>query len=427
MPACQNEAFRRTQRRYSGMCANAAIEKQKRLRAEVNAGIDAARRGNGDVHQAAVPDNVSPAHVLSNRLAHFKAAIEQSNTDEWRAKARAAQHFWQQFQVGKDVPNPGDPEYDDWNAMEEVIKKANEDHAPLECGICMSELTADEDLFLGKRCYHLYHKSCILMNARVQSRAMGDMTIWHEGADGTKIWNENRAGEFPSVGTLPCPECRNPEFCDKDHYRMLEAVLPGVLAGNVSAMDAVSEPDQLLNQARRDQYLWLAEVPDHPELTMVVDGKVPANPAKKSDPNGFIGPDPDFLSFNIKNRLRDCVPPFKFDFDGSVTGAKCYYREKQEEADDMPAFDPIPAGAEIALTRPRPNKQTGEVGIGSYKLNLPVTMHPKYIGRQLGLDVAAVKAPPKRKVQLVKDDVSDFEDSDEEEAAPLSKRVCNAA
>ena len=109
---------------------------------------------------------------------------------------------------------------------------------------------------------------------------------------------------------------------------------------------------------------------------MVVDGKVPANPAKKSDPNGFIGPDPDFLSFNIKNRLRDCVPPFKFDFDGSVTGAKCYYREKQEEADDMPAFDPIPAGAEIALTRPRPNKQTGEVGIGSYKLNLPVTFDP---------------------------------------------------
>ena len=444
--ACQNDACRRTHRKFLGMCANAAIEKQKRLRAEVNAGVDAARRGNGDVHQAAAPENVPAAHVLSNRLSHFKATIEQSNTDEWRAKASAANLFWQQFQVGKEAPNPGDPEYDTWHAMEEVVKKASADHAPLECGICMSDLTADEDLFLGKRCYHLYHKSCILMNARVQSRAMGDMTIWNEGPDGTKIWNAHRAGEFPSVGTLPCPECRNSEFCDKDHYLMIEAVLPEVLAGNVAAMNAVSEPDQLLIQARRDQYLWLAEVPDHPELTMVVEAKVPANPAKKSDPNGFIGPDSTFSSFSLKNRLRDCAPPFKFDFDGSVTGAKCYYREKQEPANDMPGFDPIPAGAEIALTCPRANKQTGEVPVGSYKLNLPVTMHPKYIGRQLELDAepeaeaeaaaeaepaaepAAAAVVPKRKRKVIDDsDDSAFKDSDDEEAEPLTKRMKGSA
>ena len=478
--ACQNEACRRTHRKCAcsfpttpcclgtpvlsdtplfelavvGMCANAAIEKQKRLRAEVHAGIDAARRGNGDVHHAAAPDNVPPQHVLSNRLAHFKAAIEQSNTDEWRDKAVRANLFWQAFQAGKEAPNPGDPDYDDWQAMEEVIKKANEDHAPLECGICMSELTADEDLFLGKRCYHLYHKSCILMNARVQSRAMGDLTIWHEGEDGQKIWNEHRAGEFPSVGTLPCPECRNPEFCDKTHYTMLETVLPEVLAGNVSAMDAVSEPDQLLDQARRDKYVWLAEVPGHQELTMVVEAKVPFDPANRKGPSGFIGPSSDFSTFSLKNRLRDCVPPFKFDYDGSITGAKCYYREKQEdEAGDMPIFDPIPDGAEIALTCPRPNKQTREVGVASYKLNLPVTMHPKYIGRQLGIDdgpaaepehepehelehepepepvvaegaaAAARPSEPKRK-RVINDDDSDpdFKDSDEDEE-PLSKRL----
>lgn len=400
------------------MCANAAIEKQKRLNAEIRAGVDDARRGGNQAHGVMQVDNVSAQHVLQHRLAGLKALIEQSNTDEWRDKARNAHIFWQQLQIGKEAPNPGDEEYDMWKAMEEVLQKANEDHAPLECSICMSELTPDEDMFLGKNCYHLYHKSCVLSTARVQAQALGDHSIYQLDRDGLRIWNRDKLGEFPAAAPMPCPTCRDATFCDKQHFAAITAANDEVLAGNTVAFAAASEPDAALEEARRDKYVWLAEVPDKHNLTMVLEARVPANPAKRSDPNGFIGPDPNFSVFALKNRLRDCKPPFLFDFDGSVTGAKCYYREKQP-ATELPSIDKIPDGAEIAFTKAKKNKETGEEGVPSYKLNLPVSMHPKSLANMLGLD----RPSPAKSAKSAKSAHSSFEDSEDNEDVPLSKRV----
>ena len=436
---CNNPACARQRARFAGMCANAAIERKKRLDVEVRNGVEAARRGNVGGHGVMEAEEGREQYLLQNRLAGLKAIIEQSHGDEWREKTKLAQSLWVHFQQSNEIPDPDSEDYPKWEALNHILQKATRDHSQLECMMCMNELTADEEIFLGKNCYCLYHKSCVLNYARMKSRELGDSTLF-EWVGEERVWNQEKLGRFPAAAPLPCAKCKDPAFCSSDHWRALEEAIPPVLRGEVegvSEMD-VLEPEDAMQKARADNYFWLLEVPNHPEITMLVPGKVPYDPTakrKKGEPitHGFIGPDRDFDAFNFGTRLKQCKPGFKYDFDGTVTGAKCYYRPKQPTEDDgPPTFDKIPPGAELAFTKPKK-----EGGIPSYKLDLPKIMHPNFMSKIIaGLAhstddeeenapiVKSVNVPSGPRNEGKKRVRGDFEDStsSEEDEEPLNRR-----
>ena len=399
------------------MCANAAMEKKKRLDAEIRNGVEAARRGNVGGHNVMEAENGNEQYLLQNRLAGLKAIIEQSHGDEWREKTKLAQELWLQFQEANEIPDPGSADYPRWEALNHILQKATQDHSPLECMMCMEELVANEDLFLGKNCYCLYHKSCVLNYARMKARELGDNTIFEWVAE-ERVWNQEKLGRFPAAAPLPCAKCKDGAFCGSDHWHALEDAIPSVLRGEVEGMSEmeVLEPEEAMQKGRTDKYFWLLEVPDHPDLTMLVQGKVPFDPAARRRPHGFIGSDAKFDAFNFGTRLKLCKPGFKYDFDGSVTGAKCYYRPKQPAGEDgVNLYDEVPDCAKISFTKPKV-----EGGVPSYKLDLPVIMHPKFMARVIAGDLSEDEenAPIAKRPAVLQDD----DTSDEEENAPLSKR-----
>lgn len=192
-----------------------------------------------------------------------------------------------------------------------------------------------------------------------------------------------------------------------------------MLTGEPLGFGLGAEPDEELVQARKDKYIWLVEMDGKSELVMAVAGRIPATAKRvKLDPCGVIGPDPDFSMFSLKGRLAACQPPFKYDFDGSVTGARVYYREKQP-AGELPPCDAIPEGASLSQTNPKMNKKTNVMGLPSWKLDLPLEimleMHPRFqrepSGAAASSSADADEEAPVKRARLV---ISPEPSSDEE-------------
>ena len=392
-----------------------AIEARKALDLEVRLGVAEALAGRAAPRPARSGEGLSALNEHTARLAGLKGQIDTHRGDEHAEKLKLAHELFAQVQKDGEVPVPGSELDEKYEAMKSILGVAAKQCSELECAICFDTLT-EEDMFLGSRCYHLFHAKCVLGHARMHAPQMGDHTIQQMNPNGggpmfdelgARMWNPLKGtsatdGEFPACGTMKCPMCNDAAFCDKQHFQLNEQARAEVLSGNVADVGAAG-PDGALEEARKKNHVYLLEVESDPTLIMAVEAKVPYDPKHRARPHGYVNG--DFCGmWEFSHSLRACTPPFRFDFSGDICGGKAWYRPKQapdpdaEHPSTLPDHDEMPEGAKIAHTK----KVGGNEG-GALKLELPYTMLP----------------PPAPKARKKPEEESDTGDEEEQ---PLLKR-----
>jgi hypothetical protein len=370
--------------KFGKINAARAINDRARLRLEARLAVLEASAGRAGVVQVAGGD-LSPLHVLQERLAGLVAQIDLHKGEEFAETHALASALVEETLSKQEMPIPGSELHRQMEALQTVLKQAKKQTGELECIVCMGPLVP-EQAFLFKNCYHLIHADCALRVARANADTMGDHTIIMHNPDpphqplvdemGRTLYSPAKQGQFPSCGHMKCPECQDRFACDKDHFSLNKQAILEVMAGNVEA-PAESAVDAQIAEARRKQQLFFIEVEGQPDKIMMLEAKIPYDRKRARDyEHGYLNGDFCGL-FMLQPKMAE--PPFLFDFDGSVTGGKAYYRAKVEpqQEGDLPACDPLPEGA--VLTKTKPSGKKDDQGFhknagGAWKIELPHSM-----------------------------------------------------
>ena len=333
-------------------------------------------------------------HMLSERLKALGALIAEwararANAPRLAALETLAADLKQKMREQEDGDDWDDALYQQWDAIDKLVREARVEMQPYVCGMCLDPLEQGKAM-LGKNCYHYFCVECVSENAL---RAVQPITetrddaYWEyvRGIPAADPINESdrheyrlrpeAKGTFPADYWMRCPECNEPHYCNKAYYDMVVEVLRDPVANEEGEADVQESPTKTLERLRNEDRAFLLDAPgpvpegERPKV-MLVAAKVPRT-----------GRDPitdDQRKFNgLCNALG-----FRFGPVGN-DGGRAYYREK--EFDDV--VDVLIAGATLRKTRPakkrvwvdafdsagEPIKKQGtaETAGGTYKIDLP--------------------------------------------------------
>ena len=192
-------------------------------------------------------------------------------------------------------------------------------------------------------------------------REMGDMTIavydaWGNPqfeADGSRKFNPDKLGQYPSVGYRQCPlRCPGP-YCTKEHYEINEAARKDVLNGTFDDQEEET-PECALETARTKTQVLLLPVEGRDDLCMLVEAKVPFT--KRGMPTGYINNhDKSFKGlFPITHKLKSMG--FSWDYDKSITGGKCRFAQRPHRVRVDAAIRRARTVRSSSSPRPRPTR-----------------------------------------------------------------------
>ena len=350
---------------YRGMfAANRRAES-----AEMARGIRNAAQGGDARRTETAPPNQATQYF---RLETLHERIKNSASEDNVNRHKAVECLYEGLLA--DAPEPESDRAKQYEALASMLSESKQARDELNCVICLSPVTP-ETMFCGIGCFHLTCSDCVLADARTNAREMGDMTIavydaWGNPqfeADGSRKFNPDKLGQYPSVGYRQCPlRCPGP-YCTKAHYEINEAARKDVLEGTFVDQEEET-PECALETARAKTQVLLLPVEGRDDLCMLVEAKVPFT--KRGMPTGYINNhDKTFKGlFPITHKIKSMG--FSWDHDKSVTGGKCWFAQRALiVCESMPQFDELPDGAQLVHS-----KATANSNGGTWKVDLPVAL-----------------------------------------------------